>query len=76
MRIRQNLVTIFLLLSAIFAACSDTPESEPEKGRIKTITDKVAKDIGNHIRQPIDKARAVKELQEDRLREEQAAADR
>jgi hypothetical protein len=50
-------------------ACSNNKEAEAEaeKGRIEKMTDKAAKKIVNRIRTPINKARAVKDQQEDRL---------
>ena len=48
-------------------ACSDNSGGEPEKGAIKQMTDQVAKDLVHQIRSPINKARAVKEREEDRL---------
>jgi hypothetical protein len=57
---------------AALLACSNNKnnneaESEPEKGRIEKMTDKAAKKMVKRIRTPINKARSVKDQQEDRL---------
>ena len=59
----------FLLGGSGLLACSNNKEAEAEaeKGRIEKMTDKAAKKIVNRIRTPINKARAVKDQQEDRL---------
>jgi len=62
-------VLALLLGGAGLLACSNDKEAEAEseKGRIEKMTDKAAKKIVNRIRTPINKARAVKDQQEDRL---------
>ena len=47
--------------------CSNNSDGEPEKGAIRKMTDQVAHDLSHKIRSPIDKARAVKDQEEDRL---------
>jgi hypothetical protein len=42
-------------------------ESESEKGTIEKMTDRAAKEMVNRIRTPINKARSVKDRQEDRF---------
>ena len=56
-----------LLYCAAFFACSNNKEAGPEKGTIEKMTDKTAKEIVNKIRTPIDKAKSVKNQQEDRM---------
>ena len=58
-----------LLGGAVLLACSNNneAEAESEKGMIEKMTDKAAKEMVNRIRTPINKARAVKDRQEDRL---------
>ncbi len=63
---------LYYTLALLFAgmslwACSNNTGGEPEKGAIKQMTDQVAKDLVHKIRSPINKARAVKKQQEDRL---------
>ena len=62
-------VLALFLSGAGLLACSNNKEaeSESEKGRIEKMTDKAAKKIVNRIRTPINKARSVKDQQEDRL---------
>ena len=68
--------TIALLFAGLaLGACSNNSDGEPEKGAIKQMTDQVAKDLVNHIRSPINKARAVKELEEDRLNDWEDTAE-
>ena len=63
---------LYLTIALLFAgmslwACSNNTGGEPEKGAIKQMTDQVAKDLVHQIRSPINKARAVKVQQEERL---------
>ncbi len=63
---------LYFIIALLFAgmslwACSSDTEGEPEKGAIKQMTDQVAKDLVHQIRSPINKARAVKVQQEERL---------
>jgi hypothetical protein len=60
---------VLFLGSVTIIACSDNKETESEKGTIEKMTDKAAKEMVNKIRTPIDKARSVKNQQEDRLNE-------
>ena len=60
--------TIALLFAGMSLwGCSSDTEGKPEKGAIKQMTDQVAKDLVHKIRSPINKARAVKDQEEDRL---------
>ena len=60
-------VIALLVSSATFLACSSNKEAESEKGTIEAVTDKTAKEVVRRIRTPIEKARSVKNQQEDRL---------
>jgi hypothetical protein len=54
----------------IFCSCialCQRAESESEKGTIEKMTDRAAKEMVNRIRTPINKARSVKDRQEDRF---------
>jgi hypothetical protein len=71
---------LYFTIALLFAGmslwgCSNNTGGEPEKGAIKQMTDQVAKDIVHHIRSPINKARAVKELEEDRLNDWEDTAE-
>lgn len=68
-KIRLYSVIVLFFGSAIFIACPDNKEAESEKGTIEKMTDKAAKEMVNKIRTPIDKARSVKDQQEDKLEE-------
>jgi len=54
-----------------FLACSNNKETESkaEKGTVEKMTDKAAEEMVNRIRTPINKARAVNDRQEDRLKD-------
>ena len=58
-------IALFLFCGT-FLACSNNGDEESNKGRIEKMTDKAAKDIVDHIRTPIEKARSVKKVEEDR----------
>jgi len=66
---KMLLVSIIVLLlgSATLFSCSNNNEAESEKGPIETFTDKTAKDVAGRILAPIEKARSVKDQQEDRF---------
>lgn len=57
---------VLFLFCATFFACSNDGDKEPEKGRIEKMTDKAAKEIVDHIRTPIERARSVKNIEEER----------
>ncbi len=56
------------LLSIIFLACSKGEDVESEKGKIERMTDHTADVIVERIRTPIEKARSVRDKEEDRMR--------
>jgi hypothetical protein len=61
-------LTIVLSLScAIFFACSKDKDIEPEKGRIEKMTDRTADAIVKKIKTPIERARAVKDMEKERM---------
>ncbi|MGD9240976.1 MAG: hypothetical protein PVG69_13175 [Desulfobacterales bacterium] len=68
---KMMIYCVFALLfgGVVLLACSNNKEAEAEseKGRIEKMTDKAAKKMVNRIRTPINKARSVKDRQEDRL---------
>ena len=68
--------TIFLLLASVSLwGCSGNSGEESEKGAIRKMTDQVAHDLSHKIRSPIDKARAVKDQEEERLNDLEDAAE-
>ena len=56
------------LLSIIFLACSKGEDVESEKGKIERMTDHTADVIVEKIRTPIEKARSVRDMEEDSMR--------
>ena len=67
---------LYFTIALLFAGmslwgCSSDTEGESEKGAIKQMTDQVAKDLVHQIRSPINKARAVKEREEERLKDQE-----
>ena len=68
--------TMALLLAGMFCgACSDNTGGESEKGAIRKMTDQVADEMVHKMRNPIDKARSVRDQEEDRLSEVEEAAE-
>jgi len=66
---KMLLFTVIALLfgcAALFS-CSSNKEAESEKGIIETFTDKTAKDVAGRILAPVEKARSVKDQQDDRF---------
>ena len=57
---------VLILYCGTFFSCSKNGDEESKKGRIEKMTDKAAKEIVDHIRTPIEKARSVKNIEEDR----------
>ena len=69
-------VTMALLFCGLFlAGCSSNSGEEPEKGAIRKMTDEVAHDLSQKMRDPIDKARALKDREEDRLNDQDDAVE-
>ena len=62
-----NRVFVLLFGGVLILACSNNKEAESEIGPIDTITGKAAKEMVKRIRTPINKARSVKDQQEDRI---------
>ena len=59
---KKLLMCIFSVLVVFwigFSACSRSEDVEPEKGKIKNVTDQIADDAVQGIKSPINKARAV-----------------
>lgn len=59
-------ILVLFLFCGTFFACSKNGDEESKKGRIEKMTDKAAKEIVDHIRTPIERARSVKNIEEDR----------
>lgn len=69
-------LTMALLLTGMFPwACSNNTDGESEKGAIRKMTDQVADEMVHKMRNPIDKARSVRDQEEDRLSEVEEAAE-
>jgi hypothetical protein len=63
-------MTIALSLSCtVFFACSKDKDIEPEKGRIEKMTDHAADVIVKKIKTPIERARAVKDMEKERMKD-------
>ena len=58
-----------VLVSGTFFTCSNKKEPEAQKGPIEKMTDQTAKDVVNHLRAPINKARSIEKQQEERIKE-------
>ncbi len=67
MKKMTGLLLIALLLAGVlFPACADDKENGSPKGKIETFTHETAEKAVKKMRTPINKARAVKDLQENR----------
>ena len=55
--------------------CSGNSGEESEKGAIRNMTDQVAHDLSHKLRDPIDKARAAKDKQEEHLNDWEDTAE-
>ena len=72
---------IFHLIVAVFIAalsfwgCSGDSTEEDERGAIREMTDEVAHDLSRRIKDPINKARAAKNQEQDRLDELEDTAE-
>ena len=68
--------TICLLFAGgLLCSCSNNPGEGSEKGAIRKMTDQVAHDLSRKMRNPIDKARAAKDLEEERLNDLEDTAE-
>ena len=73
---KRLLFTIPLLFASVLLwSCSNNPGEESEKGAIRKKTDQVAHDLSHKIRSPIDKARAIKGQEEERLNDLEDTAE-
>ena len=62
------LAVVLSVLCIGFSACSKGEEVESEKGKIEKITDQIAEDAVQGIKAPINKARAVQDMAEKRVK--------
>jgi hypothetical protein len=61
-------LSVLLFLAGGFVSCSDQKEAAPEKnGAVEEMTDQIAKEAVEKIRTPIEKARSVEDIQQDRF---------
>ena len=68
--------TIAMLFSGLsLGGCSSNSGEESEKGAIRKMTDQVADDLVHKMRDPMDKARSVKDREEDRLKDWEDTAE-
>ena len=61
-------IALFLFCIILFA-CSKSEDVDSEKGKIEKMTEHTANMIVEKIQTPIDKARSVKGIQEDRMKD-------
>ena len=61
-------ITVAVLITGLSLwGCSSNSGEEDEKGAIRKMTDEVAHDLSRRIKDPINKARAAKNQEQDRL---------
>lgn len=69
-------ITLAVLMAGFALwGCSGNSGEESEKGAIREMTDEVAHDLSNRIKDPINKARSARNQEQDRLDELDDAAD-
>jgi hypothetical protein len=68
-----SIALIFTALS--LWGCSGNSGEESEKGAIRKMTDQVANDLVHKMRDPIDKARSVKDRENERLSDMAVASE-
>ena len=69
---RRPWIRLMLLLvmgCCLSVACSDHKDQDSEKGVIEQMTEKAGKKMADAIKTPVNKARDVKDLAEDRLKD-------
>ena len=74
-KIMRHLTVAVLFTAFCLWGCSSNSDEESEKGAIRKMTDQVAHDLSHKIRNPIDKARAAKDREEERLNDLEDTAE-
>ena len=57
---------VLFVLSALFTSCSQSEDEQEEKGQIEQMTDEIADEAVDMVHSPLQKARAVKKLGDQR----------
>lgn len=60
------ILAVSLCMCSGLAACSKSSDEEPDKGAIKELTDKVAHEAANEIQKPINKAKRLQKMAEEK----------
>jgi hypothetical protein len=69
-------IMVVLIIGGISLwGCSSDTEAESEKGAIRQMTDQVAKDMVHRIKSPINRARDIKNREENRFDDMDEAAE-
>ena len=66
-KILIHITAVVFMAGLCLWGCSSNSGEENEKGAIREMTDEVAHDLSNRIKDPINKARAAKNQEQDRL---------
>ena len=66
-KILFHISVVVLMAGLSLWGCSSNSGEENERGAIREMTDEVAHDLSNRIKDPINKARAAKNQEQDRL---------
>jgi hypothetical protein len=74
-RILLHTTVVLLIAGLSLWGCSSNSGESDEKGAIREMTDQVAHDLSHRIKDPINKARAVKNQEQDRLDEVEDTAE-
>ena len=74
-RILFHITVVLLMAGLSLWGCSSNSGEEDERGAIREMTDEVAHDLSNRIKNPINKARATKNQEQGRLDELEDTAE-
>ena len=74
-RILFHLSMAVFIVALFFWGCSSNSGEEDDRGAIREMTDQVAHDLSSRIKDPIDKARAATNQEQDRLDELEDTAE-
>ena len=66
---------LLVVLCFICSACSGGKNADSEKGSIEQLTEQVGKDAADGIKKPINKARKIDELAQERVDRMERAED-
>ena len=69
MRYRKIIITLLFLSSTFLCSCSGDNDTESEPDKIDTMTKEIAQEATRMIKTPLDKAQAMTESENKRVKE-------